>query len=350
MTTALIHGTGLLGTSVGLALRQIGVVTHLEDIEPASARTAAAMGAGITDPCDDPDVVVIAVPPHVLAAEADAALRRFPAATVTDVGSIKAPMIDELRDRGADLSRFVGGHPMAGREVSGPAAGRGDLFEDRPWILTPLPQTDPSRLQAVEGLASGVGAVVATMDPDEHDRAVALCSHMPQVVASLLAAQLVGATDDELTVAGPGLRDTTRIAASDPHLWARILEANAEHVSRPLRSFRDELDQMLGLLDSKDVAGLAGLLGRGVTGLHRLPDKHGGRAADYATVSVVVEDAPGQLAALFALAGRSGVNLEDVRIEHTLGRLRAIVHVSVRPEVEAVLRQALAAEDWRTRG
>jgi prephenate dehydrogenase len=350
MTDVLIRGAGLLGTSLGLALSQTGARVFLEDLDPEAVATAVGMGAGSADGCQDPDVVMVAVPPDQIAAEAGLALRRFPSATVTDVGSVKAGPIAELAADGADLGRFVGGHPMAGREVSGAAAGRGDLFEDRPWILTPTADTQPVRLAQITELAESLRAVVRLMDPDEHDRAVALCSHAPQVVASLLAAQLVGASAADVSVAGPGLRDTTRIAASNPGLWAQILLANADHVDEYLARFSEDVTAFRSALAGHDIHGVRELLADGVAGRGRLPGKHGGEAATFVTVSVVIEDAPGQLAALFLRAGEAGVNLEDVRIEHTLGRLRAIAHLVVRPEAEQRLRDSLIDGGWRLRG
>lgn len=350
MTEILIRGAGLLGTSLGLALSQTGARTYLEDVDPAAVRTAVSLGAGRSAACDRPDVVFVAVPPDQIADEVAAALSRFPAATVSDVSSVKAGPIAALVAGGADLTRYVGGHPMAGREVSGAAAGRGDLFEDRPWILTPVAATDPERLAQVRDVAESLHAVVRLMDPDEHDRAVALCSHAPQVVASMLAAQLRDASPEDVSVAGPGVRDTTRIAASDPDLWAQILLANAEHVDLYLTGFAQDLAELRSALAGGDVAVLRALLAKGVGGRERLPGRHGGEAFATTTVSVVIEDAPGQLAQLFHRAGEAEVNLEDVRIEHTLGRLRAIAHLAVRPDSEQRLRGSLLAGGWQLRG
>lgn len=346
----LVRGAGLLGTSLGLALTEVGAEVFLEDLDPAAVRMAEGMGAGSSQACSDPDVVFVAVPPLLIAAEVRAALARFPRATVSDVGSVKAEPLALLAD--ADLSRYVPGHPMAGREISGAAAGRGDLFEDRPWILTPLPQTEPARLEQIADLAERLRAVVRLMHPDEHDRAVAVCSHTPQVVASLLAGRLVAASATDVSVAGPGVRDTTRIAASDPGLWAQILLANAEHVQETLAGFAADVAGFQTALAAGDAESLREFLARGVEGRSRLPGKHGGaaEAADFVTVSVVIEDAPGQLAALFHRAGEAGVNLEDVRIEHTLGRLRAIAHLVVRPASEGPLRESLMEGGWQLRG
>jgi prephenate dehydrogenase len=350
MTEFLIRGAGLLGTSLGLGLAQTGARVHLEDMHPAAVQTAVAMGAGTAQECTDPEVVFIAVPPDQIAAESFDALERFGSATITDVGSVKSEPIAALTRMGADTSRFVGGHPMAGREVSGAAAGRGDLFEDRPWILTPVSDTDPDRVARIGEIAQSLRAVVRLMDPDEHDRAVALCSHAPQVVASMLAAQLLGASPADVSVAGPGVRDTTRIAASDPDLWTQILLANAGHVDPHLRRLSDDLSGFREALVERDASAVRDLLARGVAGRDALPGKHGGQAAEMATVSVVIEDAPGQLAAVFHRAGEAGVNLEDVRIEHTLGRLRAIAHLGVRPQAEHQLRDALTSAGWLLRG
>jgi prephenate dehydrogenase len=344
----LIRGAGLLGTSLGLALNQIGAEVFLEDLDPTVVGVAVSMGAGRAEPVDDPDVVFVAVPPQAIAAVVADALKRYPQATVSDVSSVKAEPLAGLR--GEDLSRYVPGHPMAGREISGAAAGRGDLFEDRPWILTPTPQTEPARLEQIAAIAEQLHAVVRLMHADEHDRAVALCSHAPQVVASLLAGQLVDASAVDVSVAGPGVRDTTRIAASDPGLWAQILLANAEHVEVQLARFATDVASFRAALGDGDVEQIRALLARGVQGRGRLPGKHGGEAADFVTVSVVIEDAPGQLAALFHRAGEAGVNLEDVRIEHTLGRLRAIAHLVVRPELENTLRGSLMEGGWQLRG
>ncbi len=344
----LIRGAGLLGTSLGLALTQTGAQVFLEDVDPAAVRVAEGMGAGRSGVCEDPDVVFVAVPPRAIAAEVLNALQRFPQATVSDVGSVKAEPLAALA--GADLTRYVPGHPMAGREISGAAAGRGDLFEDRPWILTPSAQTDPARLEQVAALAEQLRAVVRLMHPDEHDRAVAVCSHTPQVVASLLAGQLLAASASDVSVAGPGVRDTTRIAGSDPGLWAQILLANSEHVSATLDRFAADVQAFRDALAQGEAADVRDLLARGVAGRSRLPGKHGGAAADFVTVSVVIEDAPGQLAALFHRAGDAGVNLEDVRIEHTLGRLRAIAHLVVHPGSETALRESLLEGGWQLRG
>lgn len=351
MTDLLVIGTGLIGTSLGLAATAAGYRVQLADGDPGHVRQAAAAGAGRPRTGDsvEPSIVVVAVPPSAAAAVIAEALREYPQATVTDVCSVKAPVLDSLAAAGADLDRVVGGHPMAGRETSGPAAASAELFHGRTWLLTPLPQTDPQRLAQVRELAEATGAAVRQMPADLHDKAVALTSHAPQVVSSLMAARLAQSDADTVAVAGQGLRDVVRIAGSDPGLWSDILCTNADEVTPVLASLRDDLAELLAALDVADEGArgrVAQVIAAGNRGSAMLPAKHGGAAAAYAELPVEVPDAPGELGRLFLVAGDAGVNLEDVRIEHTVGRLTAIAHLYVLPDKLPALRSALQGGDW----
>ena len=202
-----------------------------------------------------PGLVVVAVPPAVTAAVVADALRRFPGAVVTDVASVKVPIHRALVAAGVDASRYVGGHPMAGREVSGPAAARADLIDDRPWVITPHPGADEAAVDAVQELALAARALPIVMPAAEHDRAVAVVSHTPQILSSLLAARLLDSSDTVVSIAGQGLRDMTRIAASDADLWVEILSANATPVAAVLGALRADLDSLLHALGSIDQGG-----------------------------------------------------------------------------------------------
>ena len=184
------------------------------------------------------------------------------------------------------------------------------------------------------------------MTVDEHDESVALVSHVPQVVSSLLARRLAAATDPAVGLAGQGLRDTTRIASSDPELWVQILGANAEHVSDILRAYRDDLDRMIDALDNPDAPGarraIADALAAGNAGVARIPGKHG-QARHFSQIVVKVDDTPGELARLLTEIGELGVNMEDLRLEHSPGAQIGLAEIAVLPEVE----QRLVA---RTRG
>lgn len=344
----LVVGSGLLGASVGLALRRAGVQVWLDDVDPAAVAEAVERGAG--EPwragAGDPRLVVVAVPPAA-AGVAMAAASAFLGATVTDVTSVKAEPLATALAQGADPRRLVGGHPMAGRETAGAASARHDLFDDRVWVITPTAESDPGRTQAVNDLAVTCGAVPVVMTPEEHDRAVALTSHAPQVLSSLLAARLLEADPDAVAVSGQGLRDMTRIAGSDPVLWQAILQANAESVAAVLEAYARDLDRVVDRL--REHADVGDALARGVAGRQRIPGKHGAAATPYDVVPVIIRDEPGELGRLFVAAGDLEVNLEDVRIDHVLGKPSGLVELSVRPDASSRLVEGLRARGFDVR-
>ncbi|MBF0687488.1 MAG: prephenate dehydrogenase [Cellulomonas sp.] len=356
-----VVGTGLLGASLGLALRQHGVDVQLED--PSRTALALARDVGAGSPVDAstpaPALVVVAAPPDVTAAAVATALADHPDAVVTDVASVKGHVLAELRASGADLTRYVGSHPMAGRERSGPSAAVPDLFLGRPWVITDSGVSRDDALLAVRHLAVDVGAVPVTMDADEHDAAVAVVSHVPQLASSLVAARLRAVDEDALALAGQGLRDVTRLAASDPALWTSILAANAAAVRDVLVALRDDLDVVVGALDlaaaasgPEDVelgalATIARAIADGGTGAARIPGKHGGASKQYAVVTVLVPDVPGELARLLGDVGRAGVNLEDLRLEHAAGRPVGMASIAVLPARAEHLETELTARGWR---
>jgi prephenate dehydrogenase len=356
LRTVRVIGTGLLGTSVGLALAGHGARVVLSDPSPTALALAVNLGAGEPDPGDVPArLTVVAAPPDVTAQVVAAALADDPGTTVTDVASVKGEVLRALGETGADLARYVGGHPMAGRERSGPLAARGDLFVGRPWVICPGDKTEPARVSDVRMLALAVGATPVVMPAAEHDVAVAVVSHVPQVAASLVAARLQHATDDVVSLAGQGLRDVTRIAASDPLLWTQILGANAGPVLEVLRDLRADLDAVIddlgALAEGRDVgsslADVAGLIARGNAGRERVPGKRGGDPTRYAVLTVVIPDKPGQLARLFADIGAAGVNIEEITLEHAPGRAVGLVEVSVVPTAETALVETLAQGGWQ---
>jgi len=204
------------------------------------------------------------------------------------------------------------------------------------------------------------GAVPVVMSAAEHDEAVALVSHAPQVVASVLAAQLRHGASRSLELSGQGIRDTVRIAASDPQLWAEILRENAAATATVLRGVIGDLEGVVEALetiaesvhrdnDESTISAsrtLVDLLRRGNEGYARIPGKHGSPPATYAHVPVVIPDEPGALAALFLAAGRAGVNVEDVHIEHSAGQPVGLVELAVAPTAAAGLAEQLRAGGW----
>jgi len=358
--SAVVIGTGLIGTSIALALRGRGAEVWLTDTDLAAARLAAELGAGQVLPAGGrpgggsfpADVAVLAVPPGAVAGALAAAQRLRLAACYTDVASVKELPLREARAAGCDLTAFVPGHPMSGRERSGAAAARADLFAGQPWVICPAGESSQACVAAVTALARACGSQPVLMSPAEHDRWVALVSHAPHLVASAMAALCADAPPGALALAGPGLRDVTRIAASDAGLWTEILAANATQAHQIIRAVIGQLSaaaEALGALAAGDddaAKRLTAVLEAGRDGVARVPGKRGGPAPDYAVVQVVIADTPGELARLFAAAGAAGINIEDVRIEHSPGLPAGVAELSVRPEAAEALAAALAAGGW----
>ncbi|MET9207590.1 MULTISPECIES: prephenate dehydrogenase [Streptomyces] len=361
MRTALVIGTGLVGTSAALALAGRGIHVHLLDHDPESARTAAALGAGTEEPPAGPvDLAVIAVPPAHTATVLATAMRDGVARGYLDVASVKGGPRRELEALGLDLTPYIGTHPMAGKERSGPLAATADLFEGRPWVLTPTRETDTEVLNLALELVALCRAVPVVMDADAHDRAVALVSHTPQLISSMVAARLEEADESAVRLCGQGIRDVTRIAASDPRMWVEILSANPGPVADVLAGVAADLEETVTALrglDSVDekrrragTDAIEDVLRRGNAGRVRVPGKHGAAPAAYETVAVLIGDKPGELAAIFADAGRAGVNIEDVRIEHATGQQAGLVQIMVEPSAAPVLAAALTERGWSVRG
>ena len=357
MRTAAIIGTGLIGTSAALALSRRGVRVYLSDRDEDAARTAASLGAGeVGVPPEQVDLAIVAVPPAYIADVLVDAQQRELARTYTDVASVKAEPQHAAAARGVDPETYIGGHPLAGVERSGPLAARADLFDGRPWVLTPASATGREALNRALELISLCGAVPVVMDAAEHDHAVALISHTPHLVAALMAARLEHAPEDAARIAGPGVRDVTRVAGGDPRLWEEILTANSTAVADVLEEYANDLSKVvaaLRALGAEDLekrgtgrADLVDLLRRGNAGQARIPGKHGAPRANYASVAVVLSDAPGELARLFAAASAAGVNIEDVRIEHSPGQAVGLTTLQVAPESADVLAQRLTERGW----
>ena len=365
--SVIVVGTGLIGTSVALALRPRGVSVWLADSDPAAARLAADIGAGTVLPGDVPagpppggpaDVAVLAVPPQAVATTLARAQAAGLARWYTDVASVKSLPVRQARAAGCDMASFVPGHPLSGRERSGPAAARADLFLGRPWVICPDPPVPAAGLAAIEALARICGAEPAQVGAAEHDQWVALVSHAPHVLSAAMAARLADASDGALSLAGQGLRDVTRIAAGDTGLWTQILAANAAPVADVLAAVAADLAAVAeALADTAQAAGpggpdlkvLAALLEQGGAGVARIPGKRGGPARAEAAVQVVIPDRPGELARLFQAAGEAGVNIEDIGIEHSPGLPVGVAELTVHPEAVGRLTEALAANGWPVR-
>lgn len=352
--TVRVVGAGLLGASIGHALRAKGLDVVLADTSPAQLRLAIDYGAGRAARADDaPVLIVVSVPPDVTADVIEAELTQFPDAVVTDVASVKLEPFRALIERGVDLTRYIGSHPLAGRERGGAISARADLFIGRPWVVCRDEQTRPADLALVEDLALDVGAMPLEMTPEEHDRSVALTSHVPQVMASLLAARFATADEEALRLAGQGVRDTTRIAASAPELWVQILGANAQPVVEILDALAGDLREVSDALREPTAAGarrvVAETIRQGNDGVDRLPGKHG-QNRKFEQLVVMVDDTAGQLGRLFGELGELNVNVEDLRLEHSPGAQFGLAEISVAPAALLGAIEGLQQRGWRIAG
>lgn len=359
--SVLIVGTGMIGTSVAMALAGRGHRVLLEDSDPANLRAAVDMSGGASYAGERVDLAVVAVPPSRTGAVVLDLLRSGAAAAVTDCASVKSEPLrtviagvcgweDDARTGAARADAYVGGHPLAGRERRGPRAARADLFAGRPWVLTPHDGSSDDAVRAAEWAARECRATPVFMTPAEHDRAVAVTSHLPQLLASALAGQLEHEDDHVLALAGQGLRDMTRIAGSDPELWADIVAGNADAVADVLEGLAVRLLTVAGGLrdTAPEVATevVRALVESGRSGRQRMPGKHGEAPRVYRAVPVVVPDERGQLARLLGDAADAGVNIEDIRVDHAPGLPVGLIELYVAPDAEETLSRALAARGW----
>lgn len=366
LSTLLVVGTGLIGTSIGMAASRTGVRVWLTDRDPARVDAACVMGAGEawSDDVGPVDHAVVCVPPATAATAVVGLLRSGLCRTVSDVAGYKNNVQVEVESL-VGAADYVGGHPMAGAERAGPLAARMDLFQGRPWVLTPTRATGAHALAAARELAERCGAHVVIRSPAAHDAAVAVASHLPQLMASALAARLREADDVEL--AGQGVRDMTRIADSDPDLWAQLCAGNARALVPVIDQVVAELDRVradLRVASGTDAPGAAAarsadqvgpmaasvrdLIRRGNEGRARLPGKHGGPPGRFTTFRTVLPDRPGELARLLTALAAARVNVEELTVDHAPGQPTGVVAFLTAPDAEQDVQRVLAEGGWLT--
>lgn len=338
-----IVGSGLIGSSIALALAAKGLSITMADLDPAAASLAQDL-VGPAPTGMPLDLVVIASPLSTVSSVIKGELDQDLKFGFIDISSVKTNPVVEVSALGLDMSRFLPTHPMAGREVGGAQSARGDLFQGRPWII------DSSGV-AGELLAAGrelieiCGAHLIDMPVHVHDQAVALVSHLPQIMSSALAGALEGAPTEWLELAGSGLRDTTRIAASDSALWREIISANAQAIKPLLSHLIENLTTLSHSLD--DPLAIDQFIKSGNRGRSMIPGKHGGTARNYTFLPVVIEDKPGQLAALFDECATAQVNVEDLTIEHSPEQFTGLITLALSQVDAEKLHLHLLSKGWR---
>jgi len=337
-----IVGSGLIGTSIGLGLVQRGIAVEMVDSDPSAQALARDLTGG--EVVVDPDVVVFALPTSVLSEVIQNEIDINPQSTFMDVGSVKNEVLLKVKTFSGLSTRFLPTHPMAGREIGGAASARADLFQGRSWILTPEDNCAPESKKLVLELITLLGASPIELSALDHDAAVAKISHLPQIAASLVAKQLSGTPAEWMELAGQGLRDTTRIAGSDEKLWKEIIYSNRNEISELLISLQNDLQQMIDSLD--DPAKIAVLIAAGREGKALIPGKHGGKAREYTYLPIVIDDKPGQLAAIFNECAAMQVNVEDLNIEHSPGQLSALITLSLSEHDAEKLSSHLISIGW----
>ena len=316
-----IVGTGLIGASVGLAAREAGIANvrgwdiDSEALGIAGERGAVDAGTSLADAVEGAELVIVAAPVAALPAQVAAVLdATSDGTTVTDVGSTKTPVTRAVSD-----GRFIGGHPVCGSEAHGPAAATAGLFRGATWFLTPDTTTDPERYRTLHGFVASLGAVPVAVNPQAHDRLVALTSHLPHALANVLLNQAGAVRVDghePLAAAGGSLRDMTRVAGANPRIWVDIFLDNAEALAVALAEHRRRIEQVEQALASGDAGFLARWIGEASDNRRRMLADAYEQPGKLQRLRVHVPDRPGVLAGITQALGAERINIEDFELQH----------------------------------
>jgi prephenate dehydrogenase len=350
VTFVLVVGAGLIGGSIALAAREAGhEVQILEFDEKSTLEASKLLKIPTFSDNFEAEMIVVATPPNAVAQVIQEQQRLNPKATFIDVASIKTEVLVDVESKIGKIRNFVPTHPMAGKESTGAKSAAYDLFQNRVWVVTPPSYADEKSTRLAKTFIESLGAVVVEMDPEQHDSVVALTSHTPQILSSALASLTATVSEADLVVSGQGLQDMTRLASSSSELWAEILLANRMNVISASAKVREELEKLEEALNSLNVKGIKHFIDKGRSQRQRIPGKHGSKSQEYAVVALEIADEPGALGAIFKFAGEQNVNIEDIRIDHALGREIAIIELQVLPHIAESFKVALRAAGWKIR-
>ncbi|MGA2472442.1 MAG: prephenate dehydrogenase [Acidimicrobiales bacterium] len=347
---ALVVGTGLIGGSIALGLRRRG--WHVSGLDSDEGREHQALESGVIDAAgDDPEaeVVFVATPATSAADVARRILRdegRPADVVVTDVSGVKTAIVAE-----ADHPRFIGGHPMAGSEQIGLHGADPDLFEGAVWVLTPTATTDLGAFDRLKGVVMSLGADVLVLSPSDHDRLVAVVSHVPHLVAAtLMNAASAGAEQDGalLRLAAGGFRDMTRVAAGHPGIWLEICAENASPIVDALDALVRDLTAMRHRVATHDRDALLGVLQKASAARRNLPARVV-RPEHLAELRIPVPDRAGVLAEITSLAADAGIGIYDIEIAHSAEGPRGVLILVVDGADAGTLTAAVEARGYRCR-
>ena len=340
-----IVGSGLIGTSIALGAAQQGHTLELEDRENSARELAEdLLRSQLSE--GEPDLVVIATPPSNALETLKREIQRNPQATFIDVASVKNNLLQDIESFTEIAERFLGTHPMAGREVAGPSSAQGDLFQGRAWIVTPTSRTQEIRQDLVLSFIAALGATPYLMGAAEHDRLLARISHLPQVLSTALAAA-ISQNDSGLELSGQGLRDMTRIANSDGALWSEILLANQDEVLRAISEFTLQLDDLKSAISNREAKNIEEIFQKGKTGRGKVSGKHGAQPRNYIYLLVVIKDEPGALRKLFDECAQVQANIEDLSIEHSPQQETGLITLAFSPEDAIKVEKHLIERQWK---
>jgi prephenate dehydrogenase len=328
-----------------MALRRLGWHVTGRDLDPE--RSAQALRLGALDAVgDDPDATItfVATPVRGIAGEVLDALAKG-RGLVTDVGSVKGPIVDAVAD-----NRFVGGHPMAGSEQEGVEGATPDLFQGATWVLTPTTGTDVGAYAQVQQIIGAFGAEVVALPPDRHDALVAVVSHVPHLTAATLMRLAAGRGEEHralLRLAAGGFRDMTRIAGGSPAIWPDICSENRVAIVDVLDELMAALRDMRDLVEAGDRTSLLSTLEDARAARVNLPVLLS-TTDDMRELRVPVPDRPGVIADVTTLATELDVNIADLEIAHSTEGPRGVLILLVEAEAVGILRAALARKGYRS--
>lgn len=341
-----VIGAGLIGTSIALGLKKAGFEISIEDEDPAIEAIAQSL-IGQSELALEPDLVVIATPIATIPQLFKEFGSQYPRAMIIDIGGLKSELIAEVEKFPEIAARFCATHPMAGRELSGPLAARGDLFEGRIWIYTPNRYSSKEAISCALEMIKALGGKEILLGAGEHDAAIAGISHLPQIVSSLLSATLIDISDRDISLAGQGLKDVSRLAGSNPRLWGELLHGNSVALLNFLEVFSNHVTDLSTSLLNDDLRKTEEILEMGRENHARIPGKHGGKRRDYWFLPIVIADKPGQLAKIFDACALVGANVEDLAIEHTPGQESGLVTLALSQSDASRVFDQLIADGWK---